>query len=261
MVNGAAADTTALAPWSGTPAGQRVLLTQLRGRLTQQQQVLAVYKARDARLAAVLRSMAYRSRLGGAGMPLSPSSLGADPGGSGLGSISGLSGMPGLSGLANDAGNRNHGRIVLSGRHGIESSLPPLGALSPSSGPREVAAAIIREAQRRGYSPAQAIAILSTGMQESGLNPRAVSPNGLWKDIFQQDSSYPGRDNPNTAISEFFNRLETKGGPGVAGYLEIDLLAATGAGAASADQAYAQGRRGCSKPVASSSLPRTVTKA
>ena len=243
VVNGAAADTTALAPWSGTPAGQKVLLTQLRGRLAQQQQVLAAYKARDARLAAVLRSMAYRSRLGGAGMPLSPSGLGAGPGGSGLGSIPGLSGLSGLSGLANDAGNRNHGRIVLSGRHGIESSLPPLGALSPSSGPREVAAAIIREAQRRGYSPAQAIAILSTGMQESGLNPRAVSPNGLWKDIFQQDSSYPGRDNPNTAISEFFNRLDTKGGPASPDIWKSIFWLQQAPGASSADQAYAQGRR------------------
>jgi hypothetical protein len=27
---------------------------------------------------------------------------------------------------------------------------------------------------------------LATGIQESGLRPRAVSPNGLWKSIFQQ---------------------------------------------------------------------------
>ena len=244
VVNGAAADTTALAPWSGTPAGQRVLLTQLRGRLTQQQQVLAVYKARDARLAAVLRSMAYRSRLGGAGMPLSPSSLGANPASSGPGSIPGLSGLSGMSGLANDTGNRNRGRIVLSGRHGIESSLPPLGALSSSSGPREVAAAIIREAQRHGYSPAQAIAILSTAMQESGLNPRAVSPNGLWRSIFQQDSSYPGRDNPNTAISEFFNRLGAKGGPASPDIWKSIFWLQQAPGAPSAENAYSQGRRG-----------------
>ena len=244
VVNGAAADATVLAPWSGTPAGQQVLLTQLRGRLAQQQQVLAAYRARDARLAAVLRSMAYRSRLGGAGMPFSPSGLGASTGGSGLGSIPGLSGLSGLSGLANDAGDRNRGRIVLSGRHGIESSLPPLGALSSSSGPREVAAAIIREAQRRGYSPAQAIAILSTGMQESGLNPRAVSPNREWESIFQQDSSYPGRRNPNTAISEFFNRLDTKGGPASPDIWKSIFWLQQAPGASSAEAAYADGRRG-----------------
>jgi hypothetical protein len=244
VVNGAAADATVLAPWSGTAAGQQVLLTQLRGRLAQQQQVLAAYRARDARLAAVLRSMAYRSRLGGAGMPLSPSGLGGSPAGSGLGSIPGLSGLSGLSGLANDAGDRNRGRIVLSGRHGIESSVPPLGALSSSSGPREVAAAISREARRRGYSPAQAIAILSTGMQESGLNPRAVSPNGLWKDIFQQDSSYPGRGNPNTAVSEFFDRLGAKGGPASPDIWKSIFWLQQAPGASSAGAAYAQGRRG-----------------
>jgi hypothetical protein len=76
VVNGAAADTDVLAPWSGTPAGQKVLLTQLRGRLAQQQQVIAAYKARDARMAALLRSMAYRSRPGGGGMPLRPPNFG-----------------------------------------------------------------------------------------------------------------------------------------------------------------------------------------
>lgn len=261
VVDGAAADTTVLAPWSGTAAGQQVLLTQLRGRLAQQQQVLAAYKARDARLAAVLRSMAYRSRLGGAGMPLSPSGLGASPAGSGLGSIpglsglSGLSGMPSMSALTRDA--RNRGRIVLSGRHGIESSLPPLGALSSSSRPREVAAAIIREAQRRGYSPAQVIAILSTAMQESGLNPRAVSPNGLWKDIFQQDSSYAGRDNPSTAVSEFFNRLGAKGGPASPDIWKSIFWLQQAPGASSADAALSSGRRAYLAEVQSQVGPAT----
>lgn len=79
----------------------------------------------------------------------------------------------------------------------------PLGGLTLDSTPHEVAAAIIHEARRRGYSPHQTIAILSAAMQESGLRPRAVSPNGLWRSIFQQDAGYPGRNNPNTAISGF----------------------------------------------------------
>ena len=120
VVNGAATDTTVLAPWSGTPAGQRVLLTQLRGRLAQQQQVIQAYKARDARMAALVRSMAYRSRLGGSGMPFSPSSFGGAPSSNGLGSIpglSGLSGMPSMSALTRDARNRNGQRIQLAARH------------------------------------------------------------------------------------------------------------------------------------------------
>jgi cell wall-associated NlpC family hydrolase len=102
VVNGAQTDTAALAPWTGTPAGQKALLTQLRGRLVQQQQVLAAYKARDARMAAMLRSMAYRARMGGGGgMPFSPAGLGGlggggSPGG-GLGSMPGLSGLSGLA--------------------------------------------------------------------------------------------------------------------------------------------------------------------
>ena len=56
VADGSAVDTAVLAPWSGTAAGQKMLLTRLRGRLVEQQQVIA-YKARDARLAALLRSV------------------------------------------------------------------------------------------------------------------------------------------------------------------------------------------------------------
>ena len=93
------------------------------------------------------------------------------------------------------------------------ANLAPLGTLTVNSTPQQVAAAIISEAQRRGYSPQQTVAILSTAMQESGLRPTATHPNGLWHGIFQQDGSYPGRSDPNTNISEFFNRLAAKGGP------------------------------------------------
>jgi hypothetical protein len=76
VLNGAQTDTAALAPWTGTPAGQEALLTQLRARLACQQQVLAAYQARDARMAAMLRSMAYRARIGGGGgVPFSPAGL------------------------------------------------------------------------------------------------------------------------------------------------------------------------------------------
>ena len=57
VLNGAPSDTAA--PWSGTPAGERLLLTQLRGRLAQQRRVIAAYRARDAELAAMVRAMRY----------------------------------------------------------------------------------------------------------------------------------------------------------------------------------------------------------
>lgn len=48
VVNGAASDTAALAPSTRTAAGQRALITALRGRLAQQQHVIAAYEARSA---------------------------------------------------------------------------------------------------------------------------------------------------------------------------------------------------------------------
>ena len=59
VVSGAAADTAGLAPYSATPAGQKALLTALRARVAQQQQVVRTYQDRAAQMAALLRSMAY----------------------------------------------------------------------------------------------------------------------------------------------------------------------------------------------------------
>ena len=97
-------------------------------------------------------------------------------------------------------------------------------------------------------------------MQESGLNPRAVSPNGEWESIFQQDSSYPGRRNPNTAISEFFNRLDTKGGPASPDIWKSIFWLQQAPGASSAEAAYAMGGVGiCLRSKASSAEQRRCT--
>ena len=71
VVNGAAADTNGLAPFTNTPAGQKALLVALRQRVAQQQ-VVQAYKTRSARMAAMLRSMAYRGRGGVGGGSSSP---------------------------------------------------------------------------------------------------------------------------------------------------------------------------------------------
>jgi peptidoglycan DL-endopeptidase CwlO len=103
VLTGAAADSTALAPYTSTPAGQKALIIALRARVAHQQQVVAAYKARDARMAALLRSMTYSARssggLGG-GIPFGgsgfggPSSVGSGGGGSPIG------GLPALPPLA-----------------------------------------------------------------------------------------------------------------------------------------------------------------
>lgn len=79
-----------------------------------------------------------------------------------------------------------------------------LNSLSPYD---DVASAIITEALRRGYDP---VPVLATAIQESSLRPTAVSSNGQWIGLFQQDASYPGRHDPNTQITGFFDRLDAK---------------------------------------------------
>ena len=247
VVNGAATDTTRLAPVAGTPAGQRALISALRARLTEQQRVINACKARDARLAAGLRSLAYsgpRRHTPGA-IPLRTTPFGAVPAGGrpggrsrggGLGAALGARPMPGRS--VKPEISAAAGLPTASGAAGT-----PLGALTPDSSPREVAAAIIHEAHRRGYSPYQTTAILADALQESNLSPRAVSPNKLWVSIFQQDASYPGRHNPNLAIAEFFDRLQRHGGPSSPDIWKSIFWLQQRPGEPSAVAAYAHGRR------------------
>jgi cell wall-associated NlpC family hydrolase len=65
VMTGAVADSAVLAPFTTTPAGERALIAALRRRVAQQQQVVSAYRVRDARMAAVLRSMAYATRSAG----------------------------------------------------------------------------------------------------------------------------------------------------------------------------------------------------
>ena len=84
---GAAGDTAALSPVAGTPAGQRALVAALRARVAQQQRIIEAQRVRDARLAAVVRSLAYgRRHTAGGGMPLGGIPFGGGGmGGSGTG--------------------------------------------------------------------------------------------------------------------------------------------------------------------------------
>lgn len=237
-VDGVRTDVAALTPASNTPAGQRVLIAALRARLVQQQRAVVACKERDARIAAVLRGLRY----GGAGASLRRTSLGGN--GPGVAAISGFGGQRMAARLTNRSGRSpmcagsSSAPAVLGATVGV-----PLGALTPDSGPREVASAIIHEAHRRGYSPAQTTAILADALQESNLNPRAQSPNKLWYSIFQQDSSYPGRHNPNLAIAEFFNRLDRHGGPASPDIWKSIFWLQQRPGEPSAEAAFAHGRQ------------------
>jgi hypothetical protein len=247
VVTGAATDTAGLAPVSGTPAGQRALIATLRVRLAQQQQVVNAYKARDARLAAAVRSLAYRGagRGGSGAIPMGAMPFGAAPDGARPGGGGALGGWGGavnpLALLARGVSPTTAAAAGLARPGGAVGT--PLGALTPDSSPREVAAAIVHEAHRRGYSPYQTTAILADAMQESNLSPRAVSPNRLWVSIFQQDASYPGRHNPNLAIAEFFNRLDRHGGPLSPDIWKSIFWLQQRPGEPSAETAYTHGRQ------------------
>ena len=102
VVNAAAGDTARTGPYTNTPAGQRALLIALRDRVNEQRQVISAYKTRDAKLAAMVRQLAYRRSAGGGGggLPAMMSGLGGmrpPTGGSGSG-LGGFS-MPNLAGL------------------------------------------------------------------------------------------------------------------------------------------------------------------
>ena len=209
----AATAAATIAPVTGSPAGVKALVSSMDERLAAMQRQIDVTRSENQVLGTRLRqvAMAYRSATGAVGarsMPLAAMTTGglheANALGGPYGTIAASHGMPATSTI-NGTGTVS---AAMPSRAGMLS-----GRLTPDSTPREVASVIVHEALRRGYSPHQTCAILSTAMQESGLRPRAVSPNGLWKSIFQQDSSYRDRDDPNAVIQQFFDRLATKGGP------------------------------------------------
>jgi cell wall-associated NlpC family hydrolase len=117
VVDGAAADTTTLAPVSGTPAGQRALIATLRARLAQQQQIVNAHKARDAQLASMVRSMLYSRRRGrGGGMPMGAMPFGGGGFGGGGGGMPVLSGLSGLGGFGGHGSGLPHASLVDSWR-------------------------------------------------------------------------------------------------------------------------------------------------
>ncbi|AMS02938.1 tape measure protein [Gordonia phage MagicMan] len=120
-----------------------------------------------------------------------------------------------------------------------KKQIPGVGDLTSGSPPAMMARAIVGEAQKRGFSWTDSVATVSTGMGESGLR-MVYHPNGLWGGIFQQDASYPGRDNPNSNIGEFFNRLQGKRHPDI--WKRIFWLQQR-PGEPDADTAFANGRQ------------------
>ena len=120
-----------------------------------------------------------------------------------------------------------------------------LGSLTRNSSYDDVARAIVGETVRRGFTRAQGIPVLADAIQESGLNPTAVSANGKWVGIYQQDTSYPGRADPNANITAFFDRLAAKLlSPGASTDMWLNVFwLQQRPGETSAALAYANGRK------------------
>ncbi|MBR7191918.1 phage tail tape measure protein [Gordonia sp. SCSIO 19800] len=118
-------------------------------------------------------------------------------------------------------------------------------ALTAESSREDVARKIIAEGRKRGYSDAEITAILSTAIQESNLSPSAVGGGGAWHGVFQQDTSYPGRSDPNQNIAEFYNRLDAKrSGPGASSDIWKNIFwLQQRPGENGGDAAYANGRQ------------------
>jgi hypothetical protein len=175
VVNGAAADTNGLAPLTNTPAGQKALLVALRQRVAQQQQVVQAYKTRSARMAALMRSMAYSGRAPvGGGTPFGGG--GAGMGGMSMGSSRG-GGMPGfdmgqIAKMANVTGPQRGSQRRSAARFSAHSDIPS------TPGAANIRAAINRALDLKGITNPRARQYWENGMmvvsaRESGHNPNA----------------------------------------------------------------------------------------
>ena len=267
----AQSQAAAIAPATGSPAGVKLLVSSMDERLAAMQREIDTAKAQNRLLATRLRQIAaaYRTTaspmggmgaiMGGRGGP--PAGLGSPGGigGGGLANLGGLTTAP-ASALSRLSGI---GNVLAAGAAGGAPAAGMLAAGGPvltrNSSPRDVAARIIWEAYRRKYSRDDAIAFVSTSLQEDGLDPDTVSPNGKWVGPFQQDPGYKGRYDPNENIEEFFDRLDAKrssGGWSDNIWKNIFWLQQAPA-ASSADAAYATARKGYLMEIQSRVLPAT----
>ena len=150
-------------------------------------------------------------------------------------------------------GHQDHVHTRFNAQVGASSGTPAASAstlkditLDANSTRDDVARKIIAEGRKRGYTDAEIQAFLATALQESNLSPGAVGGGGAWHGVFQQDTSYPGRDDPNQNIAAFYDRMDEKkksGGWSDDPYKNAFWLQQA-PGNTSADAAYSGGRQG-----------------
>lgn len=119
-----------------------------------------------------------------------------------------------------------------------------LDDLTYDTPPDDVAKALFAELKRRGYGRDESIAVVSTGLQESGL--RMIShPTRDWFGYFQQDTSYPNRRSPVGNAMGFLDRLAVQlAKPGASPDIWKNIFwLQQGPNHPSADYAYSVGRK------------------
>lgn len=142
-------------------------------------------------------------------------------------------------------GHSDHVHWAMASAPSVPSDSMDGGSTASLTPQEQVAAKIIAEGRKRGYSDSDVKAILATALQESNLDPSAQGGGGAWHGVFQQDSSYSGRDNADTNIGGFYDRLDQKrkGAPGGDIWKDIFWLQQA-PGASSAEAAVSGGRQG-----------------
>lgn len=171
--------TAALAPSTGTPAGQRALLTHLQGQLSDAKTLLQESQQRDRQLAAVLRNAGagYRGQAPTAPMNFSAPNMGG-----------GTAGGSSLGGSAMGVGSHFGSSIGSHRRGSHRRGEPPLHLSATASahgpGPDRVRAAIRQALDIKGIRDPAARARWENGMmlvaqRESGFRSDQVNRSDI----------------------------------------------------------------------------------
>jgi hypothetical protein len=180
--DGARAQAAAIRPVTDSPAGVRLLVSSMDGKLGQLQRELDTANAQSQLIATRLRQLAvrYRGGMGGGGPAGGGGGMPIPGGGGGSGGLGGLSGLPTLPGAVMRGGHPGGGHPSAADNHTgnpaaaagtAQGRIPP-----PAPGDTKAAVRYIYQAARaRGYSDYEATAIAAYSLGEDASEDPTVS--------------------------------------------------------------------------------------
>jgi Transglycosylase SLT domain len=208
----ARAQAAAIRPVTDSPAGVRLLVSSMDGKLGQLQRELDTANAQSQLIATRLRQLAvgYRGGMGGGpaggggggGMPI--------PGGGGLGGLGGLSGLPTLPGAVMRGGHPGGGHPGAAGNQ----SGPPVGAAGIAEGHIPLSAVSF---EGKGLWPGGQLAIrryLEEALDKMGITDPRARANWIsgMTTIADHESSFRA-DAINLSDSNAHGPQQVDGGP------------------------------------------------